>query len=305
MLHWRWGGESPNRGEEMRRDSCLLVGCLLMLALTDADHSFLPGRRVCSAEVQSRTVSFLVSSVHPVYQPYLTMCQGQRVCSTYSTTYKVSRRWAYQTVSQLAYRCCPGWRWVNGHSWRGCNAAICHPPCQNGGKCLFPNECACPAGWTGRCCQTDVDECAGGRHGCSQACSNVAGSYSCRCQQGHMLRADGKTCQAPEAPTDAPGVTSLAGASDLTVQKDVEELRSRVLALEEKLQLALAPLLKLELPGLESVSASPLGLILHVWQQLDRIDSLSEQISFLEEQLETCTCQPELGGRRRKKSPTF
>ncbi|KAL8174548.1 UNVERIFIED_CONTAM: hypothetical protein K2H54_048650 [Gekko kuhli] len=290
----------------MRRVSSLLTGCLFVLAATAAECFFRPGRRVCSAAVESHTVSFLVSHVHPVYQPYLTLCQGQRLCSTYSTTYRVSHRQAYRTISQPAHRCCPGWRRASGHAWLGCNTAACRPPCQNGGKCSLPGTCTCPAGWTGRCCQTDVDECAGGRHGCSQACLNVAGSYSCTCQKGHKLQADGKTCRAPEAPTDVPGITSPAGAPNLTVQEDVTELRSRVLALEEKLQLALAPFLSLELPGPEGVRSNALGLLLHVWQQVDRVDSLSEQISFLEEQLETCTCQPEPSGRRsRKRSPPF
>lgn len=56
----------------------------------------------------------------------------------------------------------------------------------------------------------------------------------------------------------------------------------------QKLQLALAPFLKLDTPGLEGVSPDPISLLAHSLQQLDRIESLSEQISFLEERLETC-----------------
>ncbi|KAJ6653325.1 hypothetical protein lerEdw1_009354 [Lerista edwardsae] len=138
----------------------------------------------------------------------------------------------------------------------------------------------------------DVDECAGGRHNCDQDCLNVAGSFRCACQPGYKLRADGKTCQALEAPTDAPVTTSpAAGASNLTAQDEVKELRNRVLLLEEKLQLALAPFLKLDTPGLEGVPPDPLSLLAHSLRQLDRIDSLSEQISFLEERLETCSCK--------------
>lgn len=36
---------------------------------------------------------------------------------------------------------------------QACLAAICHPPCQHGGKCKLPYKCACPSGWTGRSCQ--------------------------------------------------------------------------------------------------------------------------------------------------------
>lgn len=40
----------------------------------------------------------------------------------------------------------------------------------------------------------------------------------------------------------------------------------------------------------EDVGADPISRLSHSLQQLDRIDSLSEQISFLEERLETCKC---------------
>nr|XP_020650542.1 epidermal growth factor-like protein 7 isoform X1 [Pogona vitticeps]XP_020650543.1 epidermal growth factor-like protein 7 isoform X1 [Pogona vitticeps] len=139
----------------------------------------------------------------------------------------------------------------------------------------------------------DVDECAGGRHGCSQACLNVAGSYRCACQPGYALQEDEKTCRALEVPTEAPATLSgAAGVANLRVQNEVQELRRRVAALEEKFQLALAPFLKLETPGSEGAAhVDPIGLLVHSLQQLDRIDSLSEQISFLEEQLETCSCK--------------
>ncbi|EDL93489.1 EGF-like domain 7, isoform CRA_f [Rattus norvegicus] len=35
-------------------------------------------------------------------------------------------------------------------------------------------------------------------------------------------------------------------------------------------------------------------LLAHSFQQLDRIDSLSEQVSFLEEQLGSCSCKKDL-----------
>ncbi|KAG8142109.1 hypothetical protein E2320_006735, partial [Naja naja] len=164
------------------------------------------------------------------------------------------------------------------HNRRVCltAAATCRPPCQPSRKCSLPNDCPCP-GWTGRCCQTDVDECATGKHGCSQLCVNMAGSYRCTCRPGYELHADGQTCRALKMPpTPAP-------------PDEVRELRSRLAALEEKFQLVLAPFLKLDLPGAgEGPGAEPISLLVHMIQQLDRIDSLSEQISFLEERLETC-----------------
>lgn len=43
----------------------------------------LRSRRVCAAAPQSRSVAYTESHVQPVYQPYLTTCQGHRLCSTY------------------------------------------------------------------------------------------------------------------------------------------------------------------------------------------------------------------------------
>ena len=35
-----------------------------------------------------------------------------------------------------------------------CNLIACDCPCQNGGTCSSPGNCACTSGWTGRCCET-------------------------------------------------------------------------------------------------------------------------------------------------------
>ncbi|XP_061460494.1 epidermal growth factor-like protein 7 isoform X2 [Rhineura floridana] len=223
----------------MRRVSCLLLtGALSILALTDAERFSRPGPRVCSVGVKGRTVSSLASYTQPIYQPYLTLCPGYRLCSTYRTIYRIAQRPVYRKLSQPAYACCPGWRWANGPTWRGCNIAICRPPCQNGGRCLSPNKCSCPSGWSGKCCQT-------------------------------------------------------AGTSSPMVEDDVKELKGRLAALEEKFQLTLAPFLTLDVPGAEGAAHDPISLLVLSLQQLDRIDSLSEQISFLEERLETCSCKNE------------
>ncbi|XP_039220134.1 epidermal growth factor-like protein 7 isoform X3 [Crotalus tigris] len=262
----------------MRRGGWLWTGLAMVLAATSVESFSSPRCGGCSMEVRSHTVSYLASRVQPVHQPYLTLCPGNRLCSTYRTTYKVSHRQAYRKISRPEYVCGPEWKQRSAFSRLRCpTAPICRPPCQPSRKCSLPNDCACP-GWTGRCCQTDVDECAAGRHGCSQLCINTAGSYRCACHPGYGLHADGQSCQALKVPpTPAPA----AGSDDLPVQEEVRELRSRLAALEE-FQLVLAPFLKVDPPGAGE------GLLVHVMQQLDRIDSLSEQISFLEERLETC-----------------
>lgn len=40
----------------------------------------------------------------------------------------------------------------------------------------------------------DIDECAEGRSGCAQNCSNTIGSYSCSCNASYRLSADERSC---------------------------------------------------------------------------------------------------------------
>ncbi|XP_016066525.1 PREDICTED: epidermal growth factor-like protein 7 isoform X2 [Miniopterus natalensis] len=209
----------------------LLLVWFLVLAAGGTEHVYRPGRRVCAVGVPQGPVS--ESFVQRVYQPFLTTCDGHRVCSTYRTIYKT----AYRRSPGLApprphYACCPGWKRTGGVP-RACRAAICQPPCQNGGSCVQPGRCRCPAGWQGDSCQTGVDR---------------------------------------------------------EVKEEVQRLRSRVDVLEQKLQLVLAPLHSLASRALEHGLPDPSSFLAHSFQQLDRIDSLSEQISFLEEQLGSCEC---------------
>lgn len=62
----------------------------------------------------------------------------------------------------------------------------------------------------------------------------------------------------------------------------------------QRLQLALAPLHSLAALASEHGLPDPGSLLVHSFRQLDRVDSLSEQISFLEEQLGSCSCRKEL-----------
>ncbi|KAF7696870.1 epidermal growth factor-like protein 7 [Silurus meridionalis] len=275
------------------------------------------GRRVCAGKAD-RVVSSTESFLQPVHKPYLTMCPNQRVCSTYKTVYKVS----YRQVSRLEMsshvysQCCPGWRRV--HSLN-CDQAVCVQACLNGGSCTRPNHCACPTGWTGRYCQIDVDECKVA-HGCSQQCMNSAGSYQCVCADGFRLAEDRRSCLSlcplplPPHPTVAtqpkvdnylPTNNNRGEAVELVanVTEEVQILRNRVELLEQKLEMVLAPFSTLFPP--EEDVASRNGFLLdrteflsdqnnflsHSLRQLDRIDSLSEQVSFLEERLGTCSCR--------------
>ncbi|XP_008071982.1 epidermal growth factor-like protein 7 [Carlito syrichta] len=267
----------------------LLVAWLLVLAVGGMEHVYRPGRRVCAVETPRGPVS--ESFVQPVYQPFLTTCDGHRACSTYRTIYKTAyRRSPGLAPSRPRYACCPGWK-RTGRFTGACRAAVCQPPCRNGGRCVQPGHCHCPVGWHGDTCQSDVDECSAGRGGCPQRCVNTPGSYWCQCWEGHSPSADGTLCL-PEGGT--PGVTpSPTTGADMAVKEEVQRLQTRVDLLEEKLQLVLAPLHSLASQALEHGLPDPGSLLLHCFQQLGRIDSLSEQISFLEEQLGSCSCKKE------------
>lgn len=40
----------------------------------------------------------------------------------------------------------------------------------------------------------DIDECREGSHSCDQHCRNTLGSYTCSCNLGYLLDANGHTC---------------------------------------------------------------------------------------------------------------
>ncbi|XP_034402537.1 epidermal growth factor-like protein 7 isoform X2 [Cyclopterus lumpus] len=265
-----------------------------------------PGRRACGPGLRHSVATATESYVRPVHKPYITLCQGHRLCSTYKTVYSVAYRQVTREAppSHLYSDCCPGWRRLHSHN---CNQAVCGHTCVNGGSCWRPNQCACPLGWKGHRCQTDVDECAE-RRPCAQMCLNAAGSYRCACRDGFRLAGDGRSCQdlpppPPPPPPPAPTQTSQAAAGGQAdaggggfsqvenVTEEVQSLRNRVELLEKKLQLVLAPVSSFFLPSQDEGWSERTTLLSHSFQQLDRIDSLSEQIGFLEERIGTCSCQ--------------
>ncbi|GAB1286110.1 Epidermal growth factor-like protein 7 [Apodemus speciosus] len=305
----------------------LLVAWFLVLAADGAtEHVYRPSRRVCTVGVSGGSIS--ETYVQRVYQPYLTTCDGHRACSTYRTIYRTAyRRSPGLTPTRPRYACCPGWKRTSGLPG-ACGAAICQPPCGNGGSCIRPGHCRCPAGWRGDTCQTDVDECSTGEASCPQRCVNTVGSYWCQCGEGQSPSADGMLClsEGPSAVAPSPTAVimrrqqpSARSASDLAVAADIglsamwdrkrPSLTSAWICPQEwtawrerrctgcrpglmKLQLVLAPLHSLasRYTGLQD----PGSLLAHSFQQLDRIDSLSEQVSFLEEQLGSCSCKKDL-----------
>uniref|UniRef100_A0A671P8B7 Epidermal growth factor-like protein 7 n=1 Tax=Sinocyclocheilus anshuiensis TaxID=1608454 RepID=A0A671P8B7_9TELE len=264
---------------------------LLHVTCTPQTHGH-HGRRVCVGDAWSRRVSYSTESfLQPVHKPYITMCQNQRMCSTYKTIYRVSYRQVSRAAPNLHIypECCPGWRRMHSHN---CNQAVCEQSCANGGSCVRPNHCACPRGWTGRYCQTDVDECKEG-HRCSQKCVNTVGSYRCVCQDGFSLAEDEITCSRIPAPSPRTGSGGLGLVANVT--EEVQILKNRVELLEQKLEMVLAPFTTLfPLDGMGDTNSflpERTNFLSHSLQQLDRIDSLSEQVGFLEERIGACACQ--------------
>jgi Notch-like protein len=71
----------------------------------------------------------------------------------------------------------------------------CAPnPCQNGASCQnLANgfTCACPPGFTGATCQTNIDDCSGSPCLNGGACTDGVNSYTCACAPGYT----GANCQ--------------------------------------------------------------------------------------------------------------
>ncbi|XP_075415012.1 epidermal growth factor-like protein 7 isoform X2 [Tenrec ecaudatus] len=235
----------------------LLLLSLLVLAAGGTDHTYRPSRRVCAVSAPGGEGS--ESFVQRIYQPFLTTCDGHRVCSTYRTIYRTAyRRSPGPAPARPRYACCPGWKRMGG----------------------LPGACG-----------ADVDECRFGRGSCPQHCVNTAGSYQCQCREGHHPSTDGTLCVPMRGPPTSAPCPKPGG--DRAVQQEVQSLQSRVAMLEQKLQLVLAPLDILASRALQLGLPDAGSLLLHSLQQLERIDSLSEQISLLEEQLGACSCKQE------------
>ncbi|XP_078585153.1 uncharacterized protein LOC144867191 isoform X6 [Branchiostoma floridae x Branchiostoma japonicum] len=85
--------------------------------------------------------------------------------------------------------CACGWE---GQTCQEEKRDYCDPtPCENGGTCTYSADedtcfvCACPAGFIGQVCETDVDECESSPCQNGGACIDGVNSYVCDCADGY------------------------------------------------------------------------------------------------------------------------
>uniref|UniRef100_A0A8C5WBI2 EGF like domain multiple 8 n=1 Tax=Leptobrachium leishanense TaxID=445787 RepID=A0A8C5WBI2_9ANUR len=190
-------------------------------------------------------------------------------------------------VIQVKTVCCAGWRKKTPTS-ESCEEAVCRKPCQNGGTCVKPNMCRCLAGWGGRHCHVDIDECRRPSHACSQSCVNTPGSFRCECHSGFALDEDGKTCVKIKAPPPVP-VQQAEDASQ-RLSNEVQDLRSLVTSLEQRLESTVSALQRLFPVKLADIHPDQIQEFWERIRSLDRVDSLSDQLMFMEEKIGECSC---------------
>ncbi|XP_020953622.1 epidermal growth factor-like protein 8 isoform X3 [Sus scrofa] len=233
---------------------------LLMSGQGAKGGSFKESQGVCSRQTLVVPLRYNESYSQPVYKPYLTLCPGRRVCSTYRTTYRVAWREVRREVQQTHAVCCQGW------------------------KKRHPGALTC---------DEDVDECRTGVTLCSHRCHNTAGSFTCGCPHGLVLGPDGRTCAegASEPPTSA-SILSVAvreaGREDRALRREIRELRGRLERLEQWAGQAGAWVRAvLPMPPEELQPEQ----VAELWGRGDRIESLSDQVLLLEEKLGACSCE--------------
>lgn len=102
----------------------------------------------------------------------------------------------FNTVGGHSCTCKPGY-YGNGTVC----TALCDGLCQNGGSCVSIDTCICQQGYTGKRCETDIDECEEGFVECDSraTCVNLPGWHHCECRDGYhdngLFSANGDSCE--------------------------------------------------------------------------------------------------------------
>ncbi|ERE87351.1 epidermal growth factor-like protein 8 [Cricetulus griseus] len=226
----------------LRAELCVfLIGLSFLLLLMSGEGrkrgSFKQSVGVCSNQTLVVPLRYNESYSRPIYKPYLTLCAGMRVCSTYRTTYRVAWREVRREVRQTHTVCCQGWR--KPHPGALTCEAICSKPCLNGGVCAGPDQCECAPGWGGKHCHVvreaereertlrEVAELRVRLDRLEQASSREKRQRGWAAQAGAWVRA---VLPMPPEELQPEQVAELWGRGDR-----IESLSDQVLLLEEKL----------------------------------------------------------------------
>ncbi|XP_001983278.2 epidermal growth factor-like protein 7 [Drosophila grimshawi] len=228
-------------------------------------------RHIC---VQQRTITMPVKTTEvytrPTWKHISTPCQPPTHAGQMCTRVQLVHEPAYRDVikhkpaQQMTYDCCTGWSKETTRS-DACMKPICTSRCQNGGNCTAPQTCSCPAGFTGRFCEQDVNECETEKP-CDQHCVNTQGSYYCRCRQGFVLHSDQQSCRKLSTHAD-----DAFEARDL--ENDIDDTDAEVATRLQKIERSLAN---------ERVHTNELQKSLQATYSV--VDTLKSRLSTLEKQ---------------------
>ncbi|KAK4019758.1 hypothetical protein OUZ56_001766 [Daphnia magna] len=273
------------------------------------------GRHVCThEETITRPIRVVESYCKPAYKSFTQRCSNGTMCTAFRVQYDTVYRTVvkYQTTTEKKHACCPGWTHADKHT-HGCLQAVCNKGCKNGGTCVKPNVCTCAPGYTGPSCESDLDECsAPGSNVCQQTCINSAGSYQCACHEGFQLQDDGRSCKfrlelIPELQTllinyesmskrlaaleqEPKFNSSVSQPMHTAPQVDVVDYQSTIANMTDHILLLEEKLNKLQNETTLLIANSNNCVESSESSNSDSLESLSAQISILEERLADCTC---------------
>ncbi|KAI9564257.1 hypothetical protein GHT06_007995 [Daphnia sinensis] len=273
------------------------------------------GRHVCThEETITRPIRVVESYCKPAYKSFTQRCSNGTMCTAFRVQYDTVYRTVvkYQTTTEKKHACCPGWTHADKHT-HGCLQAVCNKGCKNGGTCVKPNVCTCAPGYTGPSCESDLDECsAPGSNVCQQTCINSAGSYQCACHEGFQLQDDGRSCKfrlelIPELQTLLINYESMSKRLAVLEQEpkfnntvsqpihtapqvDIVDYQSTIANMTDHILLLEEKLNKLQTETTLLIANSSNRVESSESSNSDSLESLSAQISILEERLADCTC---------------